>query len=641
MKKIIFTISTLICAGYSFAQTATKSHVVAKGETITQIAKKYNTTNNVLFILNPYAVEGVSENQILQIPMSSDLQHEVQAKETIYGISKKYNLATEKLYDLNPGLKENGLKIGQKLNLTETSKKTIVSNDKTASKKETNATTILVEKGETIYGLAVNNNTTVSKLYELNPGLLENGLKIGQPINIPINSKNKENNLVETPVKSQEFTKEAKTIVVQPKETIYNIAKTNGVSQEQLHQWNPDLKHGLKVGTNLIVGYFNKYEKTKIPSADKIEKSVTPVVDIKERVNLSLVKDGSAKDLIMLLPFNISKNNFKNPSINQNIKNDVFLNMTLDFYAGAKLAIDHLKSKNYNLNVKFVDSKETNRALDVNTLKSDFDFAAADVIIGPFFQKNVDAVSESFKDQQTIIVSPLSTDKGKPYPRQVHTMPNSEIIKKEMLEYVLSKQERTIAITDGKKTTQNFFSTNYPTISVINVAANEKVNPTNLKTLLAKDVTNYVIYDATSLTTTVEVIATLRNLQKDYKIQLVSLEKMDVLESSDIEINDLVALKYTFPSVTNEVDSNKKEKFVKAFKTAYDKTPSRFATRGYDVTYDVITRMFEADVNSNIFDYGSQQIENKFTYINENGGIYNNAVFILFYDKDLTIKEAK
>ena len=210
-----------------------------------------------------------------------------------------------------------------------------------------------------------------------------------------------------------------------------------------------------------------------------------------------------------------------------------------------------------------------------------------------------------------------------------------------MLEYVLSKQERTIAITDGKKTTQNFFSTNYPTISVINVAANEKVNPTNLKTLLAKDVTNYVIYDATSLTTTVEVIATLRNLQKDYKIQLVSLEKMDVLESSDIEINDLVDLKYTFPSVTNEVDSNKKEKFVKAFKTAYDKTPSRFATRGYDVTYDVITRMFEADENSNIFDYGSQQIENKFTYINENGGIYNNAVFILFYDKDLTIKEAK
>src|SRR5690606_28524270 len=97
----------------------------------------------------------------------------------------------------------------------------------------------------------------------------------------------------------------------------------------------------------------------------------------------------------------------------------------------------------------------------------------------------------------------------------------------------------------------------------------------------------------------------------------------------------------TFPSVTNDSENNKKGDFVKQYRTIYKKNPSRFATRGYDVTYDIITRMFESDENSNIFDYGSQQIENKFAYINENGGVYNNAVYILYYDKDLTIKEAK
>lgn len=643
MKKIIFTISTLICAGYSFAQSATKTHVVTKGETITQIAKKYNTTNNILFILNPDAVEGVSENQILKIPTTSNIQHEVQAKETVYGISKKYNIATEKLFDLNPGLKENGLKIGQKLNLVDNSKNTRLVNNTTSSKKEIGVTTVLVEKGETIYGLAVNNNTTVSKLYELNPGLLDNGLKVGQPINIPVSEglKSSENVIIKDSLPVVKPTSVAKTIVVQPKETIYNIAKSNGISKEQLLQWNPSLKDGLKVGANLIIGYTNKYEKVALPSAVITEKVIASNQDIDKSVNLSMVKDGSTKDLVMLLPFNISKNNFQNPSINQNIKNDVFLNMTLDFYAGSKLAIDQLKSKNYNLNIKFVDSKETNRALDVNALKTDFDFTSADVIIGPFFQKNVDAVSEAFKNQQTIVISPLSTDKGKPYPRQVHTMPNSEIIKKEMLEYVLSKQERVIAITDGKNTSEAYFSSNYPAINVMKVETNEKISQTNLKNLFAKEVTNYIVYDASSLTTTVELIAALKSLQKDYKIQLVSLEKLDILESSDIEINDLVTLKYTFPSVTNDVDSNKKEKFIKTFKEIYDKTPSRFATRGYDVTYDVITRMFEAGEDANIFDYGSQQIENKFTYINENGGVYNNAVFILYYDKDLTIKEAK
>ncbi len=632
MKRIFITLSTLFCATVSFAQTATKTHTVAKGETITQIAKRYNTTNNVLFLLNPEAVDGVSENQIIKIPTTSSVQHQVQAKETVYGISKQYNIATEKLYDLNPGLKENGLKIGQFLNLTETTSKnaaTVSNNNQ--SLKNVASTTVIVEKGETIYGIAVKNNTTVSVLYELNPGLLENGLKVGQPLNIPVAGK--------VNIETSASAKKPKTIVVQPKQTIYNIAKTNNVSQKQLMEWNPDLKNGLKEGSTLIVGH--SYEKVPFndhAAAKPVENTSNTV---KKGIDLSLPNDGSTRDLVMLLPFNIANNNFNNPSINQSIKEDVFLNMTLDFYSGAKMAIDVLKEKNYNLNIKFVDSKETNRALDVNTLKDDFDFSATDVIIGPFFQKNVDAVSEAFKNQQTIIVSPLSTDKGKPYPRQVHTMPNAEIVKKEMLEYVVSKQERVVAITDGKKTSSQYFSTNYPTITTLSVATDEKVSSTVLKNLLSSSETNYIVYDATSLTTTVELINTLKSLQKEFKIQLVSLEKLDVLESSDVEINDLIALKYTFPSVTNDASGNKKEKFVKDYKAVYGKNPSRFATRGYDVTYDIITRMFESDEDSNIFDYGSQQIENKFAYINENGGVYNNAVYILYYDKDLTIKEAK
>lgn len=644
MKRIFITLSTLFCATVSFAQTATKTHTVAKGETITQIAKRYNTTNNVLFLLNPEAVDGVSENQIIKIPTTSSVQHQVQAKETVYGISKQYNIAIEKLYDLNPGLKENGLKIGQFLNLAETtSKNTATVSNNNQSLKNVASTTVIVEKGETIYGIAVKNNTTVSVLYELNQGLLENGLKVGQPINVPIFIDNKGTMLIDEykdkPLKVQEVKSKPKTIVVQPKQTIYNIAKTNNISQEQLMEWNPDLKNGLKDGSTLIVGY--SYEKVPFNDNSASKPVENTSTSVKKGIDLSLPNDGSTRDLVLLLPFNVANNNFNNPSINQSIKEDVFLNMTLDFYSGAKMAIDVLKEKNYNLNIKFVDSKETNRALDVNTLKGDFDFSATDVIIGPFFQKNVDAVSEAFKNQQTIIVSPLSTEKGKPFPRQVHTMPNNEIVKKEMLEYVISKQERVVAITDGKKTSSQYFSTNYPAITTLSVTTDEKVSPTVLKNLLSETETNYIVYDATSLTTTVELINTLKTLQKEFKIQLVSLEKLDVLESSDVDMNDLIALKYTFPSVTNDASGNKKEKFVKEYKAVYGKNPSRFATRGYDVTYDIITRMFESDEDSNIFDYGSQQVENKFAYINENGGVYNNAVYILYYDKDLTIKEAK
>lgn len=635
MKSTFYTLSALLCAGITFAQTATKTHVVAKGETITQIAKKYHTTNNVLFLLNPEAVDGVSENQIIKIPSTSDIRHEVQPKETVYGISKQYNIAIEKLYSLNPGLKENGLKVGQFLNLTdETAQRNSGSAPAgTAAKASDNIKEITVEKGETIYGIAVKNNTTVSVLYELNGDLPNGGLKEGQVLRVPAGTSGRPESRT-----TEKIPVQPKTIVVKPKETIYNIAKTHNISQSQLLEWNPALQNGLREGMTLVVGNEQKsaLNGTVTPTAEK-----APAEYTKKGIDLSLPNDGNAKDLVMLLPFNISKNNFSNPSINQNIKNDVFLNMTLEFYSGAKLAIDHLKDKNYNLNVQFVDSKETNRALDVNTLKGDFDFSTADVIIGPFFQKNVDAVSETFKNQSTIIVSPLSTDKGKPYPRQVHAMPNNDIVKKEMLEYLISKQERIIAVTDEKKTTASYFNTHYPTISVMQVGADEKVGLAGLKSNLSKESTNYIVYDVNSLATSIEFIKTLMSLHNEFKIQLVSLDKNEVLESSDININDLVALKYTFPSVTNEAETSKKDKFAKEYKSVYGKNPSRFAVRGYDVTYDVIMRMFESEENSNIFDYGSQQIENKFAYINENGGVYNNAVYILYYDKDLTIKEAK
>lgn len=635
MKSTFYTLSALLCAGITFAQTATKTHVVAKGETITQIAKKYHTTNNVLFLLNPEAVDGVSENQIIKIPSTSDIRHEVQPKETVYGISKQYNIAIEKLYSLNPGLKENGLKVGQFLNLTdETAQRNSGSAPAgTAAKASDNIKEITVEKGETIYGIAVKNNTTVSVLYELNGDLPNGGLKEGQVLRVPAGTSGRLESRT-----TEKIPVQPKTIVVKPKETIYNIAKTHNISQSQLLEWNPALQNGLREGMTLVVGNEQKstLNGTVTPTAEK-----APAEYTKKGIDLSLPNDGNAKDLVMLLPFNISKNNFSNPSINQNIKNDVFLNMTLEFYSGAKLAIDHLKDKNYNLNVQFVDSKETNRALDVNTLKGDFDFSTADVIIGPFFQKNVDAVSETFKNQSTIIVSPLSTDKGKPYPRQVHAMPNNDIVKKEMLEYLISKQERIIAVTDEKKTTASYFNTHYPTISVMQVGADEKVGLAGLKSNLSKENTNYIVYDVNSLATSIEFIKTLMSLHNEFKIQLVSLDKNEVLESSDININDLVALKYTFPSVTNEAETSKKDKFAKEYKSVYGKNPSRFAVRGYDVTYDVIMRMFESEENSNIFDYGSQQIENKFAYINENGGVYNNAVYILYYDKDLTIKEAK
>jgi len=66
------------CTYYSVAAQAEKaddvkqenvvSHTVEMGETVMLIAKKYRTTPENIYDLNPEAVHGISYNSVLQIP---------------------------------------------------------------------------------------------------------------------------------------------------------------------------------------------------------------------------------------------------------------------------------------------------------------------------------------------------------------------------------------------------------------------------------------------------------------------------------------------------------------------------------------------------------------------------------------------
>lgn len=630
MKKLFLSgllfVSTLVQA-----QVSSIKHTVSKGETITQIAKHYNVTVQSILVINPGSAEGIREYQVLLIPKSSELEHEVQAKETIYGISKQYNIATEKLYELNPGLKENGLKIGQILVLS-APKKSLEASSK-ESKTSEKFSTYEVLPGDTIYSIAVRNGVAVSELYESNPGLETSGLKKGQTIKIPkkdILAYQETRNLKNKTFTTQDFVE----IKVAPKQTLYNIQKTYGVSDVQLNEWNPSLADGLKEGMIIKL----------IPNSIANQTGSNPNNEVRTEKNKpkfdGFSSEGS-KEMVLLMPFDLDKNDPKNSSIHQTLTNDVFLNMTLDFYSGAKIAVEKLQSKDIPLTVRVVDSKESNRSMDVNALKTKFDFSTTDVIIGPFYQKNVDELSKSFKSTSTLIVSPLSTDKGQPYPNQVHTMPNEDLLKSEVISYLESKNENVVSITHPSDKNVNAKYYNGKSF-ITNIETNAKGNVTKamLEGKLKKGQKNYVILDTSNLTATIESIFTLNGLMKTYDIQLVVLDRDVNLDSTDVSIQDLANLNMLFPSVTNESNSSKRNQFTSDYKKKYGKNPSKFAVRGYDVVTDMAQRMFSG-ADGNLFEYGTDQVENKFTYIDNDGGIYNNGVFILHYSKDLTIKEAK
>ena len=119
-KKVILVFVAL----FSFALNAQnyRKHKVVQGETITQIAQKYNCTPSEIFNLNPDAQNGIRPDAVIIIPnsktsltLTNSNSHLVSAKETLYSISKLYSVSIEELQNANPTLETEGLKMGQNL----------------------------------------------------------------------------------------------------------------------------------------------------------------------------------------------------------------------------------------------------------------------------------------------------------------------------------------------------------------------------------------------------------------------------------------------------------------------------------------------------------------------------------------------
>jgi hypothetical protein len=82
--------------------------------------------------------------------------------------------------------------------------------------------------------------------------------------------------------------------------------------------------------------------------------------------------------------------------------------------------------------------------------------------------------------------------------------------------------------------------------------------------------------------------------------------------------------------------------FEKNFKLINKVTPNAFAIRGFDVTFDALMRLSQPNGFFESVNQVTEQVESKFDYFkNDLSGFANKGWYILYYDADLTVKEAK
>lgn len=686
-KTFIFLAASVLTTMTVFAQDKNFSkHTVAKGETITQIASKYNITPHDIYTLNPDAQKGLKENDVIIIPASvvktaasnqtkvadapkntsaSNRTHTVKAKETFFSIARDYNIQVGDLKNLNAEAFAAGLKVGQTIKIPDAgasvpapAKPVVAPKPESAVVSNANSEKKIyhiVEAKETKFGIAKKYGITIEELEQRNPGIQSN-LPMGYKLVISGVSEEPqpqkpvaEKAPVEKPkpvtteiVRDEVVTTETvRTLTkngyanyeVKDGDTMYSLSQYFNISQDELLKLNPNLSGGVKTGTIL-----------KVPGRGQIKVSsansgATKTVDNKK----ALLPNTTKKQLVLMLPFNAAKIQSDTlKTIDTRLKKDAFLNMTLDFYAGALVAIDSAKTLGLNVDVKILDSEESKTGSSVEALVKNNDLSKADAIIGPFYQQYAEKVADLLKDKNVPVISPMSKEVGKPFPNLYQAMPTTEYGKVAIFEYMKSLNANIIVVSDPKKVAnKDFVMTNYPQAKFAALLDNGALDVNDLKSLFEKDKKNFVVLDSERTGLILGTTNVLLNEMSNFSIQLVIMEQNDTLDFEEISMKRLTILKLLYPSFTRENSTPEGLAFENEYKEKNKVFPNQFAVRGFDVTFDTLMRITQyKSFDASVSEVKSEQVESRFQYAKKGkDGNENRGIYLMEYQDDLSVKQ--
>lgn len=226
-EAVVRAVATYVGVPYSGGSSTTNSYVVKSGDTLWSIAKKYGVSVDELKEKNNLTSNALSINQVLLIPTvleevpeeETGEYYTVVSGDTLYSIANKYGLTVDELKSLN-NLSSNLLSIGQRLLVKPTT--------------STTEETYTVKKGDNLYQIALQFDTTVDALKTLN-GLTSNLLSIGQVLKIPSSSSNE---IVYTVVSG---------------DNLYQIARRFGTTVAAIMSRNNLTNNMLSIGQKLII----------------------------------------------------------------------------------------------------------------------------------------------------------------------------------------------------------------------------------------------------------------------------------------------------------------------------------------------------------------------------------------------------
>ena len=573
--------------------------------------------------------------------------HTVTQGQGLYSISRMYGVTEDDIIKLNPG-SEKVIRTGQELRIPN-------------RKQPASGKFHTVQKGETLYRLAVQNRISVKELCDANPGLSAENFKIGQVITIPAPSD--EDPLASTIENAgesapQEIRTDIRTIqsdtatfktthVVKRRETIFRICRNYGITQEEFLKANPEYKYNkLKQGVVVKIPFSQKETAQRKQRINEAQNRMQSIPDstlfFMNETQPEEVTDGVIT-AALILPFSLDDSA------------STMQKQMIEFYQGMLLALDKLKDEDVSVNLKVFDSQADGTSLQPLIESGKLD--DADIIFGPRWTNQITEMARWSTALQVPLVLPMNAGAddvfNNPYVFQLNTpqsyfnqeiynhfleqFPNPNVILLDADEF---KKDDFI---EGFKQLMTDHDIPYTTL-MVDTAYQQIMDAT------MPDKQNIFLINTDSsepLNTMLPVLQLItRNKEPEVETHLFGYPKYQIYASSHLEEFYEVDTWFHSWFYTNNLLRESVE-FNNLFRRSFSRQmlasyPS-YAPYGYDTGYYFLKGLatYGRDFQDHLDDIRFEPVHTgfKFERVNNWGGFINRKVFFIHFSNDYRIEK--
>ena len=536
--------------------------------------------------------------------------HTVIEGNTLFNLQKMYACPAEDILNANEGI-ERGLDVGEVVFIP-VHKKTI---------------THIVSSNESIYSLSRLFSVPIDSIVKHNL-ISGNELKIGQRLSIkdaiiPILkevSTNSEGILKNIP--SNDLTSSLNSNLmnddlfvlhtVQSQESLYTISKRYMVSINDLIELN-NLKTS-KISPNDVL-------KIKLKEENKgdIEQRNVPPSQKAETIQFPSLKDKKSLSVALFLPFNLDSRSDINKSIS---------NAAIEYYMGAKLAIDSLSDLGFKAEFFIYDYFDKTKSLQ--TILEQKSFLSTDLIIAPLHQKEAEIVAEwalknNVKMIYSVTFSNFLFENKNAYAMVTN---NNILLEKLAVEMITTKKDQQLVLVKSGNAADDLMYQHFLSAFRAEVALKYKSK------IIEANYDNYKLFTKNGRSTCFiflsnekeKVIALLNHCKENELFQVVGLKEWIEFKEINSEIKNKFSFYYMAPSYFSYNDPALKT-FHKLYRKKYNADLTKMACLGYDVVYNACKYFMTDEV-------ASRGLISNFSFVeNPDGkGFQNTGCFLLKFE---------